>query len=55
MTEDEKKEVALFRYSIISELVNVKGLSWGGAGTYYKGKVRPKMVNTIFRKDKHWT
>ena len=29
MTKDEKKEVALFRYSIISELVNVKGLNWG--------------------------
>ena len=29
MTKNEKKEVALFRYSIISELVNVKGLNWG--------------------------
>jgi transposase InsO family protein len=29
MTEDEKKEVALFRYGIISEIVNAKDLSWG--------------------------
>jgi len=29
MTEDQKKDVALFRYSIISELVNTKDLDWG--------------------------
>jgi len=29
MTEDQKKDVALFRYSIISELVNAKDLDWG--------------------------
>ena len=29
MTEDQKKDVALFRYSIISDLVNAKGLDWG--------------------------
>jgi transposase InsO family protein len=29
MTEDQKKDVALFRYSIISELVNTKNLDWG--------------------------
>jgi hypothetical protein len=29
MTEDEKKEVALFRYGVISELVNARGLSRG--------------------------
>jgi putative transposase len=29
MTEDEKKEVALFRYGVISELVNTRGLSRG--------------------------
>lgn len=29
MTEDEKIEVALFRYSIISDLVNAKYLEWG--------------------------
>ena len=29
MREDQKKYVALFRYSIISELVNAKDLDWG--------------------------
>jgi hypothetical protein len=29
MREDQKKDVALFRYSIISELVNAKDLVWG--------------------------
>jgi len=29
MREDQKKDVALFRYSIISELVNAKDLGWG--------------------------
>lgn len=29
MTEDQKRDVALFRYSIISELVNAKDLNWG--------------------------
>ena len=29
MTEDQKKDVALFRYSIINELVNAKALDWG--------------------------
>lgn len=29
MTEDEKKDVALFRYSIISDVVNARDLSWG--------------------------
>jgi len=29
MKEDQKKDVALFRYSIISELVNAKDLVWG--------------------------
>jgi transposase InsO family protein len=29
MTEDEKKQVALFRYSMISDIVNAKDLQWG--------------------------
>jgi putative transposase len=29
MTEDEKRDVALFRYSIISDMVNARDLSWG--------------------------
>jgi transposase InsO family protein len=29
MTEDEKKDVALFRYSIISDVVNARDLGWG--------------------------
>ena len=29
MKEDQKKDVALFRYSIISDLVNAKDLDWG--------------------------
>ncbi|MGA7828801.1 MAG: DDE-type integrase/transposase/recombinase [Geobacteraceae bacterium] len=29
MTENEKRDVAVFRYSIISDLVNARDLSWG--------------------------
>ena len=44
MREDQKKDVALFRYSIISELVNAKDLDWGEQERLIREKSSRKWV-----------
>ncbi len=51
MTEDEKMQVAVFRFGVISDFVNGSWHESNREKPTDAGEVRPKMADSVFRKD----
>ena len=51
MTEDQKKEVAVFRFGVIGEFVTGAHLDYGEKETAVTAEVRPQMVHSPHRQD----
>ena len=51
MTEDEKMQVAVFRFSVISDFVTAISMSRTEKKAPAAGEMFPQMANPFFRKD----